>query len=491
MPKRSSKSKSKRLSLRQKYKILRKVKEHHKKKRKELRKTGGKTKPLKDPGIPSQWPFKEELVKELAWKRQQILEKEKAEKAERKRARTVEEGIDMAVDEQPKTPEEKPKKQKTGENSGAVAQDNSRKSFYKDFKRAVEMSDVVLEMLDARDPAACRCLDIERYIRSVSPDKKIVLVLNKIDLVPREASERWLRYLREELPTVAFRCSTQQQADRLSQRSSKKSMARSAMRRAAPSGAASGVGGGSACLGADTLLQLLKNYQRNSGLNAAVTVCVVGLPNVGKSSLINSLKRGRVAQVGNTPGVTRGLQEIQLTKHVKLLDTPGVVFTPLPCSGGGSTAALLNAVKIEQLQDPAAAVAEILSRVAPEALCAFYKLPAFSGPDEFLQLVATNRGKLKKGGVADSRAAARIVLQDWNQGRISYYTEPPERDQAGVADAQIVQEWSAAFDVSSVYQDEASTVLPELTSADDGGRLFVASTSSGAMQVDLAPLNQD
>ena len=93
MPKKSGKSKSKRKTLKQKYKIIKKTKEHHRKKRKEERKAAasgkGKHKVIKDPGIPSQWPFKEELIKEFAWKKQQILLEEKAKRDERKRAREV------------------------------------------------------------------------------------------------------------------------------------------------------------------------------------------------------------------------------------------------------------------------------------------------------------------------------------------------------------------------------------------------------------------
>lgn len=89
MPKRSKKSKSKRLSLKQKYKVIKKVREHHRKKRKELRKSGKADKPPKDPGLPSQWPFREELIKEFAWQRQQILMDEKQKRDDRKRAREV------------------------------------------------------------------------------------------------------------------------------------------------------------------------------------------------------------------------------------------------------------------------------------------------------------------------------------------------------------------------------------------------------------------
>lgn len=106
---------------------------------------------------------------------------------------------------------------------------------------------------------------------------------------------------------------------------------------------------GAGCLGADTLLAMLKNYTRNAGIKTSITVGVVGLPNVGKSSLINSLKRARVAQVGNTPGVTKSVQEVHLDKNIKLLDSPGVVFADAESEAAG---ALRNAVKIERLQDP-------------------------------------------------------------------------------------------------------------------------------------------
>ena len=87
MPKKSKKSKSKRTTLKQKYKVIKKVKEHHKKKAKLAKKSGRKVKPPKDPGIPSQWPFKQELVKELEWEKQRALAEQQRKKEERRLAR--------------------------------------------------------------------------------------------------------------------------------------------------------------------------------------------------------------------------------------------------------------------------------------------------------------------------------------------------------------------------------------------------------------------
>ena len=140
----------------------------------------------------------------------------------------------------------------------------------------------------------------------------------------------------------------------------------------------------STAVGTENLLNILKNYARVDGdtkTKALITVGVVGFPNVGKSSLINSLKRSKAAATGNTPGVTKQMQEIQLDKNIVLLDSPGVV---LATSDQTDSLILRSAVRVEDINDPLRPVEALLGRIEHEQLLKYYRIGQFTTTESFL-----------------------------------------------------------------------------------------------------------
>jgi nuclear GTP-binding protein len=120
------------------------------------------------------------------------------------------------------------------------------------------------------------------------------------------------------------------------------------------------------------------------------------LTQVGKSSVINSLKRAKVCGVGSTPGVTKVAQTIQLDRNIKLLDCPGIVFSRTTDASQSASVLLRNCVKVELLEDPVAPVEVIVSRCSKEQLMQIYSVPYFGTTHDFLVEVARQRGKLRR-----------------------------------------------------------------------------------------------
>ncbi len=274
-------------------------------------------------------------------------------------------------------------------------------------------------MLDARDPLGCRDASLERAV--LQHGKKLVLLLNKVDLIPMENAQQWIKYLKMFYPTIPFKSSSQ----------------RSAHMSAATEGG---------CFGVQDVMSLLKNYCRScatSQLKTSITVGVVGMPNVGKSSFINALKRGKVVcPVGAQAGITRTVQLVSLDKTIRLLDSPGIVWKK---HIGEEGLLLGNVLSTDHIEDAVAVAKVIWTRSNAAQLCAIYNLQEeVQSVEQLLLRIAQASGLLRRGGVVDLEAAARKMIGDWNSGKIPYFSIPPAK-QEGESSELIAGEMAAAF----------------------------------------------
>ena len=355
--------------------------------------------------------------------------------------------------------------------------DSSRKTFDKIFKTVLEQADVILYVLDARDPTGTRSREVERQIMSAaSGSKRLILILNKIDLIPPPVLKAWLVHLRRYFPTIPLRASMP--ASNAHTFDHKQLTPKNT---------------------SETLLRALKSYAATKQMKRSIAVGVIGYPNVGKSSVINALTsrlnkgaQSSACPVGSEAGVTTSLREVKIDNKLKILDSPGIVF-PAEVSSATTKKSenearliLLNALPPAQISDPVPAVSLLLSRLSEsqtlyEKLLSYYGIVGL-GPfgkgditSDFLIQVARKRGRLGKGGVPNINAAAMTVITDWRDGRIQGWVEAPTLkvemdqemvlgddtpDQATGADRkEIVKEWSAEFKLDGLWGNDTGAEM--------------------------------
>lgn len=256
--------------------------------------------------------------------------------------------------------------------------------------------DVIIELVDARAPLASRNPDFDDLFAG----KTRVVLLNKSDLADPNATRSWIAHYARSGWSAAGINATGNGA--------KKAALALIERAAAPRVAA----------------------MREKGANKVVRCMVVGIPNVGKSTLINRMAGARRAEVGDRPGVTRGKQWVHITPYLELMDTPGMLWPKLEDQRLAAHLAFLGSIKDEimDVESLASDLLKLLCKSVPEALAErFKRLTPDTPKEELLERVCRSRGFLLKGGEPDTERAANVVLDEFRAGKIARITlELPE-----------------------------------------------------------------
>ncbi|XP_022225751.2 nucleolar GTP-binding protein 2 [Drosophila obscura] len=293
--------------------------------------------------------------------------------------------------------------------------------IWNELHKVVDASDVLLQVLDARDPMGTRSKYIEEFLRKEKPHKHLFFILNKVDLVPVWVTQRWVAILSAEYPTIAFHASLQHP------------------------------------FGKGALINLFRQLGKLHLDKKQISVGFIGYPNVGKSSVINALRSKKVCKVAPIAGETKVWQYITLMKRIFLIDCPGVVY---PTAETDTEKVLKGVVRVELVTNPEDYVDTVLQRVRKEYVAKNYKIDNWTSPKHFLEQLAKKSGKLLKGGEPDVAVTSRMVLNDWQRGKLPFYV-PPEGFATPKSQEDKVEEEPTGDDANSDAKSEAPTFVSE------------------------------
>ena len=261
----------------------------------------------------------------------------------------------------------------------------------------IKLIDLVIELVDARAPLSSRNPDIDELGRQ----KARLILLNKADLADEACNRQWSQWFQDQGFHVL------------------KINARS--------------GAGFKAIndtGAQACKEKIERDRKRGILNRPVRAMVVGIPNVGKSTFINSFAKKAAAKTGNKPGVTRGNQWIRLNKNLELLDTPGILWPKFEDQAIGLKLALIGSVKddILNMEELAVELVKLLRSLYPFVMEERYGFSmSEEEPWKALEEIARVRKCLAKGGAYDTEKAAAMLLDDFRNGKLGRITlEIPE-----------------------------------------------------------------
>lgn len=247
------------------------------------------------------------------------------------------------------------------------------KGFLKHVNNIITESDIIFEILDARYPEETRNYNLERKIRKLG--KKLILIINKADLVEKEVLEK--------------------QKEELIKKTKLRIIFVSAKKKEG--------------------INLIRKEIGMAKKQQTLTVGIIGYPNTGKSTLINSITgtgKGKVA-TSKKAGLTRGLQRIKISEGIYLLDSPGIIPQKEE-----SDLFLVNSKNINQIKDIEATAFRIIKELGIEKITNYFKIKNVTDEEELLIEIAKKQNLLKKGGKPDSQKAARYLLEKYHRTEI-------------------------------------------------------------------------
>ncbi len=279
------------------------------------------------------------------------------------------------------------------------------------FAKIVESADVIFQILDARNPNGTRNEKLEEFIQKNTPNKKIFLVINKIDLIPKQVLTDWIAYFRKTTPYTVFALSA---------------------------------------LYSRGLISFKKKLSHHFS-KRNIKAIIVGYPNTGKSSLIQALTRDKKKiGISSRAGFTRGIIEVKITQHLSLLDTPGII----PISEDNEVdQGIKGVMNPEKIQDKEAVVQALLDLyITPVKIMEHFGLDEsyirskMEHPDEFIRkylrsgngrmsytefeqlirLIGIKRGQLNPGGGINENKVLNTIIHAWQKNKIKFYVVPPE-----------------------------------------------------------------
>lgn len=282
----------------------------------------------------------------------------------------------------------------------------------KEIREALPQVDLLIEILDARIPYSSE----NPAIAQLRGDKPCIKVLSKTDLADPELTAQWREYLERERAVKTFAASTEQPG-KIKQ-----------------------------------LVDLCRKMlpEKDAGVSNIIAM-IVGIPNVGKSTIINILAERTIAKTGNEPAVTKGQQRINLGSGVVLLDTPGILWPKIDNPNSSYRLAATGAIKNTAMEydDVGFFVAEYLLQAYPELLKDRFQLDSLPATEvEFLDLAAARRGALRAGGRVNLHKICEVLINELRAGTLGRITlETPamvEAEKIALAEAKARKEAEVA-----------------------------------------------